>query len=249
MIPGFEEGIEGMTAGEKKTLELTFPESYHNADLQGAAVQFEVTLRAVNEQTPAPIDEELFKAYGVEEGGEARFRAEIAQNMTRELKTAVRNRVKQQVLDAVVEKHAEQDVPQSLIENEINAMRRQMFQQFGGAGSEDMDMESLLPADMFREQAERRVKLGLVLNEMVTKNDLKADPDKVREAVEEIAATYQEPEQVVNWYYANQEQLAGVENMVLEDAVIEKLLENATVTDVQCSYQEALAQAQESQNA
>lgn len=249
MISGFEEGIEGMAAGEKKTLELTFPETYHNEDLQGAAVQFEITLHTVSEQVPAPVDEELFEAYGVEEGGEAQFRSEIAQNMTRELKTAVRNRVKQQVLDAVVEKHANQDVPQALIDSEINAMRQQMFQQFGGAGSDDMDMESLLPADMFREQAERRVKLGLVLNEMVAKNDLKADPDKVREAVEEIAATYQEPEQVVNWYYANQEQLAGVENMVLEDAVIEKLLENATVNDVQCSYQEALAQAQESQNA
>jgi trigger factor len=168
--------------------------------------------------------------------------------MTRELKTAVRNLVKQQVLDAVIEKHANQEVPQALIENEIKAMRQQMFQQFGGAGSQDMDMESLLPAEMFRDQAERRVKLGLVLNEMVARNDLKADPDKVREAVEEIAATYQEPEQVVNWYYANQEQLAGVENMVLEDAVIEKLLESATVKDVPCSYQDALAQAQENQS-
>jgi trigger factor len=238
-----------MTAGEKKTLELSFPETYHNEDLQGAAVQFEVTLHSVSEQVLAPIDEELFKAYGVEEGGEAQFRSEIAQNMSRELKTAVRNRVKQQVLDAVIEKHANQEVPQALIESEIKTMRQQMFRQFGGAGSPDMDMESLLPAEMFRDQAERRVKLGLVLNEMVARNDLKADPDKVREAIEEIAATYQEPEQVVNWYYANQEQLAGVENMVLEDAVIEKLLESATVNDVPCSYQDALAQAQENQNA
>jgi trigger factor len=248
MIPGFEEGIEGMTAGEKKTLELSFPETYQNEDLQGAAVQFEVTLHSVSEQVLAPVDEELFKAYGVEEGGEAQFRSEIAQNMTRELKTAVRNLVKQQVLDAVIEKHASQDVPRALIESEIKAMRQQMFRQFGGAGNQDMDMESLLPAEMFHDQAERRVKLGLVLNEMVARNDLKADPDKVREAVEEIAATYQEPEQVVNWYYANQEQLAGVENMVLEDAVIEKLLESATVKDVPCSYQDALAQAQENQN-
>ena len=248
MIPGFEEGIEGMSAGEQKTLDLTFPDTYHNEDLQSAAVQFAITLHEVSEQVLAPIDDELFKAYGVEEGGEEQFRTEIAQNMGRELKTAVRNRVKQQVLDAVVEIHANQEVPKALIDSEISNMRQQMFQQFGGAGSDDMDIESLLPAEMFQEQAERRVKLGLILNEMVAKHELKADPDKVREAVEDLASTYQEPEQVVNWYYSNQEQLAGVENMVMEDAVIEKLLENANITEFQCSYQEALAQAQESQD-
>jgi trigger factor len=124
-------------------------------------------------------------------------------------------------------------------------MRQQMFQQFGGAAPENMDLQSLLPDDMFREQAERRVKLGLVLSEMVSANELNADPDKVREAVEEIASTYQEPEQVINWYYSNQEQLSGVENMVLEDAVIDKILEAANITENACSYQEALAQAQE----
>jgi trigger factor len=249
MIPGFEEGIEGMSAGEQKTLELTFPETYHNEDLQGAAVQFAVTLQEVKEQVLAPVDDELFKAYGVEEGGEEQFRAEITQNMGRELKTAIRNRVKQQVLDAVVERHANQEVPKALIDAEVGTMRQQMFQQFGGVGSEDMDLESLLPAEMFQEQAERRVKLGLILNEMVVRHELKADPDQVRSAVEDLASTYQDPEQVVNWYYSNQEQLAGVENMVLEDAVIEKLLENADITETQCSYQEALAQAQESQDA
>jgi trigger factor len=238
-----------MSAGEQKTLELTFPETYHNEDLQGAAVQFAVTLQEVREQVLAPIDDELFKAYGVEEGGEEQFRAEITQNMGRELKTAIRNRVKQQVLDAVVERHANQEVPKALIDAEVGTMRQQMFQQFGGVGSEDMDLESLLPAEMFQEQAERRVKLGLILNEMVVRHELKADPDQVRSAVEDLASTYQDPEQVVNWYYSNQEQLAGVENMVLEDAVIEKLLENADITETQCSYQEALAQAQESQDA
>ncbi len=248
MIPGFEDGIVGMSAGEEKTLDLSFPEEYHNEDLRGAAVQFAITLHSVSERVPAALDEELFKTYGVEEGGEETFRTEIADNMRRELKTAVRNQVKQQVLDAVIDKHADQDVPKALVENEINAMRQQMFQQFGGAGSEDMDIESLLPAEMFTEQAERRVKLGLVLNEMVSSRELKADADKIRAAVEEIASTYQEPEQVVNWYYSNQEQLAGVENMVLEDAVIEAILESANVSDKECSYQEALAQAQESQS-
>jgi trigger factor len=249
MIPGFESGIEGMQAGEEKTLSLSFPEDYHAEDLQGAAVEFKITLHSISEQVLAPMDEELFKQYGVEEGGEEQFRKEIAENMQRELATAVKNKVKQQVMDAVVEAHAEQEIPRALIDNEISGMRQQMFQQFGGAGSEDLDLESLLPADMFQEQAERRVKLGLVLSEIIAKDELKADPDKVRAAIEEIASTYQEPDEVVNWYYSNQEQLSGVENMVLEEEVVDKLLENAKVLEQSCTYQEALAQAQESQSA
>ena len=124
-----------------------------------------------------------------------------------------------------------------------------MSQQFGGAGAQDLDLESLLPAEMFQEQAERRVKLGLVLSELVAKAELKADGGKVRAAIEEIASTYQEPEQVVQWYYSDQEQLAGVESMVMEDQIVENLLDNAKVTEEACSYQEALAQAQENQQA
>ena len=249
MIPGFEAGIEGMQAGEEKTLELTFPEDYHNEDLKGAAVEFKISLKTLQEQVVAPLDEELFKKYGVEDGGEEQFRKEIAENMERELAAAVKNRVKQQVLDAVVAAHSEQEIPQALIDGEINNMRQQMFQQFGGAGTEDLDLESLLPADMFQDQADRRVKLGLVLSEMISRYELVADADKVRSAIEDIASTYQEPDEVVNWYYSDQEQLSGVENMVLEEQVIEKLLESASVTEEPCSYQEALAQAQESQAA
>jgi len=249
MIPGFESGIEGMKAGEEKVLSLSFPEDYHNEELKGAAVEFKVTLHSISEQVLAPLDEALFKQYGVEEGGEERFRKEIADNMRRELNNAVKNKVKQQVMDAVLEAHAAQEVPRALIDSEIQAMRKQMFQQFGGAGMENLDMESLLPAEMFQEQAERRVKLGLILNEMISKNKLSADADKVRSAIEEIASTYEEPEQVVNWYYSNQQQLAGVESMVLEEELVENLLANAVVTEDSCSYQEALAQAQESQSA
>ncbi len=248
MIPGFEDGIEGMTAGEEKVLSLTFPENYQAEELQGAAVEFKVTLKTVKERTPAAMDEELFKTYGVEEGGEEQFRKEIAQNMERELKNAVRNNVKQQVLDAVVEKHADQEVPQALVDGEIAAMRQQMFQQFGGA-ADDMDLETILPADMFSEQAERRVKLGLLLGEIVSKNELKADPEKVRETIEEIASTYQEPEQVVSYYYSNQEQLSGIENMVVEEAVIELILDTAAITENECSYQEAMEQTQGSEAA
>jgi trigger factor len=201
MIPGFEDGIAGMNVGDEKTLELSFPEDYHNEELKGAAVEFQVTLNTVSEQVMAPLDEELFKQYGVEDGGEEQFRQEIVENMERELATAVKNKVKQQVMDAVIEAHQGQEVPRALIDQEIGKLRQQMFQQFGGAGGQDLDLESLLPAEMFQEQAERRVKLGLILSELVAKAELTADPDKVRAAIEEIASTYQEPEQVVQWYY------------------------------------------------
>ncbi len=249
MIPGFEDGIVGMSAGEEKTLDLSFPDEYHNEELKGAAVQFKITLNSVSEQVLAPMHDELFGKYGVEEGGEEQFRKEIGDNMQRELSNAVKATVKQQIMDSVISAHESQEVPKALIEREIDTMRNQMFQQFGGAGAQDLDLQSLLPAEMFQDQAERAVKLGLVLSELIAKQELKADGDKVREAIEEIASTYQEPEQVVQWYYSNEEQLQGVESMVLEDQVVDSLIENAAVTDEACSYQEAIAKAQENQQA
>jgi trigger factor len=245
MVPGFEAGIEGMSAGEQKVLSLSFPDDYHSEELRGAAVEFNITLNEVKEHRMADLDEELFKKYGVEEGGEEKFRLDIAENMTRELSNAVKNQVKQQVMDAMVEAHEGQDVPKALIANEIGNMRKQMFQQFGGAASPDLDLESLLPAEMFEEKAERRVKLGLVLGEFIQREGLEADPERVRATIDEMASTYQEPEEVVNWYYSNQEQLASVESMVLEDQVVDKLLENAIINEQECTYQEALSQAQE----
>ena len=246
MIPGFEDGIVGMSAGEEKTLALSFPEDYHSEELKGAAVEFKVTLNSVSELELAPLDEELFKSYGVEEGGEEQFRKEVGQNMTRELKNAVESRVKQQVMDAVIDHNESLEVPKALIAQEVDALRQQMFQQFGGAGAnQDLDLKSLLPDDMFTDNATRRVKLGLLLSEMIGKYELTADADKVRETIEEMASTYEEPEEVINWYYSNQEQLASIESKVLEDQVVEKLLENANIVDKACTYQEAIGQAQE----
>lgn len=245
MIPGFEAGIEGMQPGEKKQLELTFPEDYHQEDLQGANVVFDVTLHKVEALQLAPLDEKLFEAYGVEGDDEAAFRSEVAQNMARELKNAVQARVKQQVMDAVAEGYGNVEIPKALVSQEINALRQQMVQQFGGALSKDLDLKSLLPDDMFSERAERRVKLGLVLAELIQHYELKADADAVRAAVDEIASTYQEPEEVVNWYYSNQEQLSAIESRVLEDQVVDRLLAEAEVVDSPCSYQEAIALGQQ----
>jgi trigger factor len=207
-------------------------------------VQFKVKLNSVLELNPAPLDEDLFAKYGVEEGGEEQFRKEVGENMARELKNAVHNKLKQQVMDALLDAHQSVEIPKALIEQEIEGMRNQMFQQFGGAGGQDLDLKSLLPDEMFQENAERRVKLGLVMAEYISQQQLKADADKVRDMIEEMASTYQDPEEVINYYYSNQEQLSSVESRVLEDQAVEKLLENANITEKQCSYQEAISQEQ-----
>ena len=247
MIPGFEDGLIGAGPGDEKTLNLTFPEDYQSEELAGAAVEFKVQVKEVQELELAPVDDALFAQYGLAEGTEEDFRAEVKQNMERELRNAVEASVKSQVMDAIVAAHAELELPSALIAQEINAMRQQMFQQFGGAAPQDLDLTSILPDEMFSEQAERRVKLGLVVAEMISQYELSAEPAKVREAIEDIASTYQDPEEVINWYYSENEQLAGIESRVLEDAVVEKLLSTAAITEAECSYQDALAKARPAQ--
>ncbi len=243
MIPGFEDGLVGSSAGDERTLNLTFPEDYQSEELAGAEVEFKVQISEVQTLELAPVDEALFAQYGLEDGTEESFRAEVKQNMERELRNAVEASVKNQVMDAIVGAHDELELPASLISQEINAMRQQMFQQFGGAAPQDLDLTTILPDEMFSEQAERRVKLGLIVAEMVNEFELTAEPAKVREAIEDIASTYQDPEEVINWYYSENEQLAGIESRVLEDAVVEKLLAGAAIAEVECSYQDALAKA------
>ena len=247
MIPGFEEGIVGMKAGEERSISVTFPEDYSAEELQGADADFAITCKKVQVLELAPLDEELFTSYGVEEGGEPVFRDEVRKNMERELRNAVQSHVKNQVMDGIIAAHEGIEVPSSLVAQEIDGMRGQMFQQFGGQANPEMDLKSILPDEMFKDQAERRVKLGLLLGEMISKFELRADPAKVREAIEDIASTYQEPEEVINWYYSENEQLAQVESRVLEDQVVEKLLADAQIEDQQSSYQDALAAARPAQ--
>jgi trigger factor len=234
-----------MKAGDEKTLALSFPDEYHNEELKGAAVEFKMTLNSVLELTPAPVDEALFAQYGVADGGEEQFRKEVADNMARELKNAVEAKVKQQVMDAVLEAHQSLEIPQSLVDQEVGVIRKQMFQQFGGAGNQDLDLESLLPDTMFTENAERRVKLGLVMAEIIAANEIRADGEKVRDTIEEMASTYENPQEVIDHYYSSQEQLSAVESKVLEDQVVEKLLESANITENKCSYQDAISQDQQ----
>jgi trigger factor len=241
MIPGFEDGIVGMKAGEEKVVALTFPEEYHAEALKGAAVEFKIKVNAVREQKLAELNDELFEKYGVTEGGEDKFRAEVKENMARELSNATKAKVKNQVMDSILALYPELLVPKALAKQEIKVLRSQMMQQFGGLNGQSLDLEALLPDDMFAEQADRRVRLGLVLNELITKEGIKANADKVKETIEGFASTYEDPQEVINFYYSNQQQLQQVESMVIEDAVVEHVLSKAKVSEKESSYDEVLA--------
>ena len=236
MIPGFESGIEGKSADDAFTLDLSFPEEYHNKELAGAEVAFEITLNSVSEQVMPVVDEEFYKSFGVEEGGNDAFREEVTNNMRRELKTASRNKLKNKIMDCLVEA-VDAEIPDALVGGEIEQLRQQAMQQFGGGQNIDPNM---LPDELFKEQAARRVLLGLVLGEVIQQQELKADPTKVRESIEELASTYESPDEVINWYYGNQEQLATIESSVLEDQVFDYVIEQSAVSDKLVSYQEVI---------
>ena len=239
MIPGFEEGLVGAKAGETRTVNVTFPEDYQNLDLAGKAAEFEIIVHDVAAAQLPELNDEFFARFGVEEGGLEGFRSEVRKNMERELRQAIKGKTKTQVMDGLL-KSNEVEVPKALISNEIDRLRQQAVQQFGGASIDP----SQLPAELFEEQAKRRVSLGLIVAEIVKQNDIKPDSDRVRAMVEELASAYQEPEQVVNWYMQNEQQLAEIESVVLEEQVVDTVLQKAKVTDKAVTYEEAVKPAQ-----
>ncbi len=236
MIPGFEDGVIGKSAGEDFTLQLKFPDDYHSEELAGAEVEFELTLNAVSEQSLPEVNEDFFKSFGVEEGGMEAFREEVSNNMQREMKNASRNKLKTTLMDALIS-DLEVAIPAALMSNEIHQLKHQTVQQMGGG--QGFDPHSM-PDDLFREQAKRRVTLGLILGEVISQQSIQADAEKVRDAVEEIAATYESPEEVVKWYYSNEEQLQGIESSVIEDQVFDYIIEQAQVSDKGVSYQDVI---------
>lgn len=243
MIPGFEDGLVGAKAGDERVLDLTFPEDYQNLDLAGKAAQFKVTVKEVAAPELPELNEAFFKQFGVEETTAEGFRAEVRKNMDRELRQALKTKVKNQVMDGLLAAN-QIDVPAALISNEVDRLRVQAVQQFGG----NIQPEQL-PAELFSEQAKRRVLLGLIIAEMVKQFELKPDDARVRELIEEMAAAYQEPEQVVKWYYQNEQQLNEVRSVVLEEQVVDTVLKQAKVTDKQVSYEDAVKPAEAPQAA
>jgi len=238
MIPGFEDGLVGKSAGAEEVLKLTFPEDYQVEDLQKAEVEFAVTVHEVQSQELPEVDETFFEKFGVSEGGVEKFREEVKSNMEREKRKALRGKLKQQVMDALIDAH-NIELPKALVQSEIDALRNQAVQQYG-AIADKIDVKALLPDDMFKEQAERRTALGLIVSEVVKKESIEADKDKVREIIEEAASTYESPEEVINYYYSNDQLLANVEAAALEEQVIDALSEKAKVKEETVSYEEAI---------
>ncbi|KPY27200.1 Trigger factor [Pseudomonas coronafaciens pv. porri] len=234
MIPGFEDGLVGAKAGEERVLNVTFPEDYQNLELAGKAAEFTVTVNTVSEPKLPELNEEFFKQFGIKETGIDGFRTEVRKNMERELRQAIKSKVKNQVMDGLLAANPI-EVPKSLLENEVNRLRVQAVQQFGGNIKPDQ-----LPAELFEEQAKRRVELGLIVAEVVKQFDLKPDDARVREMIQEMASAYQEPEQVVAWYYKNEQQMNEVRSVVLEEQVVDTVLQKASVTDKSVSYEEAV---------
>ncbi|MES2604142.1 MAG: trigger factor [Pseudomonadota bacterium] len=236
MIEGFEAGLVGASKDQEKVLSLTFPAAYHKTEYAGKAVEFTVQVKKVSAPVLPELNAEFFSSFDVKGGGEPEFRTEVKANMAREMKNAVRNSVKNQVVSELLKLHAV-ELPKSLVANEVNLLRQQTMQQYGQNQQVD---ERTLPPELFREQAQRRVSLGLIMNEVIQQNQLKVDPAAVRKLVEELAESYEQPQEVVKWYYSNKDQLAQIEAMALEESVIDHILGKAKVTETTCSYEDAL---------
>ncbi|MFV3377700.1 trigger factor [Pseudomonas sp. NY11226] len=238
MIPGFEDGLVGAKAGEERVVNVTFPEDYQNLDLAGKAAEFTITVNSVSAPVLPELNEEFFAQFGIKESTLEGFRAEVRKNMERELRQAIKTKVKNQVMDGLLAANPI-EVPKALLENEVNRLRVQAVQQFGGNIKPEQ-----LSVELFEEQAKRRVVLGLIVAEVVKQFELKPDDAKVREMIEEMASAYQEPEQVIAWYYKNDQQLNEVRSVVLEEQVVDTVLQKATVTDKSVSYEDAVKPAE-----
>lgn len=236
MIPGFESGIEGMSAGDNKAVEVTFPDDYGNKDLAGKPAVFDITVHEVEEAELPELNEEFFAAFGADGKDLESFKVEVRQNMVREARTALEGKVKNDVIDQLVAAN-EFDVPKALIQDEIGRLKQQAMQQFGGQSQFDA---SALPDDLFTEQAARRVKIGLIMNEVISSAEIKADDESVQAYINDQASVYQDPQQVIDYYNSNNEMLEQVKAVVVENAAIDHILAQSKVVESVVSYEEAI---------
>ena len=243
MIPGFEDNLIGLEAGAEKAFSVTFPDEYGNEKLAGKAAEFEIEVEKIEESALPEIDAEFIKAYGVADGDMEVFRSDIRENMGRELEQAVKNKIKNTVMDGLYAK-VEVPIPNAMVDQEIETLMKPYKEQ---AEREKVDFEALkLPRDTFEDQAKKRVALGLILAEVIKQNDIKADADKVREVIEQMAQTYEQPEEVINWHYADKSRLTEVEQMVLEDGAVTWLMSQVKVTDEPSSFDDLINSKKES---
>lgn len=235
MIPGFEDEIIGMKTGEEKTIKVTFPEDYHAENLKGKEAEFDIVAKKVEEQVLPEIDDEFVALFGVKEGGVDALKAEVRKNMERELKNTVQSKVKEQVLKGLVENN-DVETPSAMVKQEIDVLRRQAMQRFGNNAQQMPE----LPANLFEEQAKERVKVGLLLGEVIRGNDIKVDDAKVDEIIANNASAYEDPEEVVAYYRGNEELMQQVRNVALEDQAIDFILEKAKVSAKKTSFDELM---------
>jgi len=229
MIPGFEDQLVGVSAGESRTVSVTFPENYGSDETAGKTASFEVRVHSVAAAELPQIDDEFARLFGVGDGGLGKLREEIRRNMERELKAVIKSKVKQQVFDALLAK-ADIDVPASLIDSEITALIKK----------DDAAADAAHDRSRYEQEAHRRVSLGLLIAEIIKRNQLQIDPERVRETIDNLAQSYEKPEEVVQWYYSNQEMLAGVQTLIMEETVMEWVAGQAKVTEKSISFEEIM---------
>ena len=237
MIPGFEKPLVGAKKGEEVIVDVTFPEDYHAEALKGKEAQFTVNVKKVEGLTLPKVDEEFAKLFGIEDGDVEALKAEVRKNMERELGQTLKTQLKEEVIAKLLEKN-ELDLPAALVEQEVNALREQAKQRFSqqGGGQNLPD----LPADLFKDNAQRRVSIGLLLGEIIKQNDLKADQEKVDSLIETMASAYEDPQEVVDYYKNNQELMQQMQNVALEEQAIEWVVGQAKVTEVNKPFDEVM---------
>lgn len=248
MIPGFEDGMKGMKAGEEKTIKVTFPEDYQAENLKGKEADFKITVKEVKEAKLPELNDEFFELFGVTEGGLDKLKTDVRKNMEREIKNAARNQVKQAAFDALVDKN-EFDVPNAMLAAEIDRQRNLMLQRFAqqfGANPNTFD-KNMLPDELFEDQALRAVRLGVLVGQIIDKQKLEVDQERVTAFIAEAAENYEDPNEVIEYYTNDKQERAGIEAVVLEDQVVEYILSQAKVTDKEVKYQDLLATAQQAQ--
>ncbi|MFT3777771.1 MAG: trigger factor [Ottowia sp.] len=240
MLKEFEDAVRGMKLGESKTFPLAFPADYHGKDVAGKTADFLVTVKKIEAAHLPEVNEQLAKSLGVKDGTVEGLHADIRKNLAREVQARVTARNKQAVMDALAAK-AELELPKSSVQAEVDRMVESARADLKARGLKDVE-KLPIPEDSFRPQAERRVRLGLILAELVRTANLQARPEQVRAQVEELAASYEKPEEVVRYYYADNRRLADVEAMVLENNVTEHVLGLAKVTERTLDFDELMGQ-------
>ena len=240
MLKEFEDAVRGMKVGESKTFPLAFPADYHGKDVAGKTADFLVTVKKIEAAHLPDVDEALAKSLGIADGTVEGLRADIRKNLEREVRFRVQARNKQAAMDALVSV-AVLDLPKSSVQAELDRMVEGARADLKQRGVKDAE-KAPIPEELFRPQAERRVRLGLIVAELVRSNELQAKPEQIKAHVEEMAASYEKPADVVRWYYSDNRRMAEVEAVVIENNVTEFVLSRAKVVDKSVSFDELMGQ-------